>query len=138
MAGSIKKMPAIVTLAITLLLGVLQVVNMEANLGLDPRTKNYIQLALFFGAALGFKALAGGLFAAALKLPQWATTVIAAVIGAVGFLVTSDTGMSAGLKDVLVVGLSVLAHLGFGPAGEPLSAPPPPHRAKSAHKPAAR
>lgn len=129
MAGSTLKMPPVVTLILALVLGAAQVVN-ETVLSADVRLHTYITIGLVVGAALGVKALAGGAFAAALKLPQWANVLIGAAIAGATLALVSDTGLSQGAHAVIAAALTILAALGFGPPGEPLASAP----ARKAHR----
>lgn len=134
MAGSKLKVPASATLIISLALTLLQVLNGEQVFTIDAHWKAYIGVALLFAGVLGFNALANGAFAAALKLPQWANTLIAAVMAAALLAITTDTGISTDVHSIVAGVLQLLGTLGFGRAGVAFLAHRPAAHRAAAHR----
>lgn len=105
-------LPSIVVVVLSLVAGGLQVVN-ELVLKGDPQIQGVIAVFLIFLVGIGITPARGAAFRNALHLPDWATTVVTAVISAAGGAL-QVAGLGTTAHTIILTALTVLAALGFG------------------------
>jgi hypothetical protein len=115
------KLPTLATLGLSLLAGVLVVLNVTA-FGFGQPWLIGTTLALTFLAALGISPLTGASFKAALHLSNGISNAIAAALVALQLGLSTVT-MSTGVHAILAGCITLLAGLGFAPAVLPTPVP---------------
>lgn len=110
--SGVVTLPAVATLILSLIAGVLSVLN-QTTFGFPAPWGTSLTIALLFLSSIGISPLTGANFRNALHLPASVIMVVSAAIAAGG---TAALNISDSTTRAVVIGiLTVLAGLGFGP-----------------------